>query len=105
MTNEELFNKIVSSEEIDIKEYKINIDIIKNKNDMVNYWKNLENEKEKFTVFELNLIWYFLRKRHRKYVGYNKTQIIKDINYAVRIILQEPAYEGIKCVPNYACFR
>ncbi|MDR1147593.1 MAG: hypothetical protein LBK66_03065 [Spirochaetaceae bacterium] len=62
-TNEECFYAITSVEGVDLSKYNINYEIINNRTNMLNYWSKLNADaKEKFNVFELNLIMYFLTK-------------------------------------------
>ena len=110
MTSKELFYKITSNEEIDFQEYKINPEIIKNKDNILNYWwyELDKDKKKKFTILELNLIKYFIYdKKLREYKNKLKSELITSIDMDVRYFLTLPAYDrlAVKMFPNQNNFN
>jgi hypothetical protein len=90
------FNKIISSDEIDLDKYGVDEEIIQNKMDMFNYWSKLDaNTKEKFTILELNLIMFFITNKNYKYTKKEKKKIIMDIDMTVRNKRTSESYSKI----------
>jgi hypothetical protein len=96
LRNEDCYYTIISTEEVDISRYNINQEIINNKMDILSYWSKInEKEKEKFTVFELNIIMYLLTKNNNNYIKKEKKKIIMDINITVRNKRTVESYNNI----------
>jgi len=96
--NENDFYIITSNSDINISDHnlKINQEILNNKTDIFNYWINLDaNSKEKFNVFELNLIMFLLTKKNNNYLKKEKKKIIMDIDMTVRNKRTSNSYNNI----------
>lgn len=91
------FQCIVSSENVDLPNYKLDDRILSNKNNMVLFWLSLkDDEKSKFTLFELNVILYLISKHFTRYQDVNKKKLIQFINQVARDKKMEDAYKNIK---------
>jgi hypothetical protein len=96
LSDENCFYEITSAEEIDFSKFNVNPEIINNKMDIIHYWTKIDkNIKEKFTVFELNLIMYLLTKQNNKYIKKEKKKIIMDIDMTVRNKRTSASYNNI----------
>ena len=95
--NAETFQEIVTSGG-DLPAHKLNPAIIKNKDNIVEFWHTLSSEeKTKFTVFELNVMLYCLLPN----IGYkkkSKSYLIETITTVVRDKRLSEAYKNKKLV-------
>ncbi len=90
------FNEIVASGSNDLKKYGIKTKIIANKDSMIEYWNAIDEDvKEKYTIFDLNVIWYLISKHHTKYISKNKKDIIFNINSLVRDKNMKGSFDNI----------
>jgi hypothetical protein len=94
--NEKDFYIITSNGDINVSDGNINQEIINNKTDISKYWINLDaNSKEKFTLFDLNIIMFLLTKKNNKYFKKEKKKIIMDIDMTVRNKQTSCSYDNI----------
>lgn len=91
------FQHIISAEQADLSEYELNDSIMSSQENMVPFWSSLaEEDKNKFTIFELNVILYLISAQYNKYQKKDKQKIIRFIDQVVREKKMENSYKTIK---------
>ena len=91
------FQHIISSEQADLSKYELNDSIMSNKENMAPFWSSLaEEDKNKFSIFELNVILYLISAQYNKYQKKDKQKIIRFIDQVVREKKMENSYKTIK---------
>lgn len=91
------FRQIISMEQADWSKYELNDSIMSNQGNMVSFWSSLtEEDKNKFTIFELNIILYLISAQYNKYQKKDKQKIIRFIDQVVRDKKMENSYKTIK---------
>lgn len=91
------FQHIISTEQADLSKYELNDSIMPNRGDMASFWSSLaEEDKNKFTIFELNVILYLISAQYNKYQKKDKQKIIRFIDQVVREKKMENSYKTIK---------
>lgn len=91
------FQHIISAEQADLSKYELNDSIMSNQENMVPFWSSLtEEDKNKFTIFELNIILYLISVQYNKYQKKDKPKIIRFIDQVVREKKMENSYKTIK---------
>ena len=91
------FQHIISAEQADLSKYELNDSIMSNKENMVPFWSSLaEEDKNKFSIFELNVILYLISAQYNKYQKKDKQKIIRFIDQVVREKKMENSYKTIK---------
>ena len=91
------FQHIISSEQADLSKYELNDSIISNQGNIVPFWSSLTEEgKNKFTIFELNILLYLISAQYNKYQKKDKQKIIRFIDQVVREKKMENSYKTIK---------
>ena len=91
------FQHIISTEQADLSQYELNDSIMPNRGDMASFWSSLaEEDKNKFTIFELNVILYLISAQYNKYQKKDKQKIIRFIDQVVREKKMENSYKTIK---------
>jgi len=91
------FQHIISAEQVDLSKYELNDSIVSNQRNMVPFWSSLtEEDKNKFTIFELNVILYLISVQYNKYQKKDKQKIIRFIDQVVREKKMENSYKTIK---------
>lgn len=79
------FQHIISAEQADLTKYELNDSIMSNQRNMVPFWNSLtEDDKNKFTIFELNVILYLISVQYNKYQKKDKQKIIRFIDQVGR---------------------
>lgn len=90
------FQSIISDENTDIQNYEINPDIKLNKDKIVDYWYSIEHDKKnKFTIFELNIILFIISNQYVKYQKKDKKRIITLIDNVVKDKRMGDSYNNI----------
>jgi hypothetical protein len=90
------FQNIISSSVVDLSPYEINSQIILNKEKIPDYWHSLsEEEKNSFTIFELNIILYLLSNQYNKYQKKDKKRILSLISTVVKDKRMSTSYDNI----------
>ncbi|GHU16939.1 hypothetical protein FACS1894163_07220 [Spirochaetia bacterium] len=90
------FDRIVENKGFDLRKYSIKSCIIENKDEMCSFWDSLvENKKLEFTIFELNIILYFISEQYNKYINKDKNRIILIINNLVKKLQLMDSYNKI----------
>lgn len=91
------FQHIISGEQVDLSKYELNDSIMSNQGNMVPFWSSLtEEDKNKFTIFELNVILYLISAQYNKYQKKDKQKIIRFIDQVVTEKKMENSYKTIK---------
>ena len=91
------FQHMISEEQTDLTRYELNDSITSNRENMVSFWSTLtEEDKSKFTIFELNVILYLISAQYNKYQKKDKQKIIRFIDQVVREKRLEDSYKAIK---------
>ena len=91
------FQHIISAEQADLSKYELNDSIMSNKENMAPFWSSLtEEDKNKFSIFELNVILYLISAQYNKYQKKDKQKIIRFIDQVVREKKMENSYKTIK---------
>lgn len=82
-TEKKRFERLVTGEEL--RKNVKNEEILKNEKNMFEYWNKLsQEEKEKFSVYELNVIRYLISKIHCEYTKIKKQDLIIQINSLIK---------------------
>ncbi|MNI02598.1 hypothetical protein D3C87_983710 [compost metagenome] len=91
------FEEIVNSnEDLDLSKYDIDEQIKSNRTDIVEFWYSLSNDQmEKFTIFELNIILYLLSNHFNKYQKKEKKRIISFISNFVKSKRMDDSYNNL----------
>lgn len=90
------FQHMISAEQVDLSKYKLNDRIMSNQENIVPFWSSLtEEDKNKFTIFELNVILYLISVQYNKYQKKDKQKIIRFIDQVVREKKMENSYKTI----------
>lgn len=91
------FQKIISEGSTDLSKYELNDSIVLNKENIISFWSSqAEEDKSKFTIFELNVILYLISPQYSKYQKKDKQKIIRFIDQVVRGKKLEDSYKTIK---------
>lgn len=91
------FEEIINNSDICLKNYDISIEIINNKNNIVDFWYDLNiDQKESFTIFELNIMLFLISSQYNKYMKKDKKRIIAFLNDAVKSKRMEKSYKDIQ---------
>ena len=91
------FQHIISAEQTDLSKYELNDSIMSNQSHIVPFWSSqTEEDKNKFTIFELNVILYLISAQYNKYQKKDKQKIIRFIDQVVREKKMENSYKSIK---------
>ena len=91
------FQHIISAEQEDLSKYELSNSIMSNKENMVPFWSSLaEEDKNRFSIFELNVILYLISAQYNKYQKKDKQKIIRFIDQVVREKKMENSYKNIK---------
>lgn len=62
------FQKMISEVSTDLSKYELSDSIVSNRENMMLFWSSLvEEDKNKFTIFELNAILYLVSPQYNKY--------------------------------------
>ena|GEM_PF-2274808 len=90
------FQSILSNEPIDISGYDLDVRIQNNKDKIIDFWYSLsDDEKNDFTIFELNVILYLISKEYNKYQKKDKKGILSLINTVVKNKRMDNSYNNI----------
>jgi len=90
------FQMIISNDNVDFSVYSIDSRIISNRGGILDFWCSLsKEEKNKFTIFELNIILYFISEQYTKYQKKDKSKIVTMINTVVKDKKMDNAYKNI----------
>lgn len=90
------YNSIISQNKPDLNSFDINADLLANKHNMLEYWHSLDQEaKNGFTIFELNLIIYFIKPKYTKYQPRDKRGIVRLADDIVQDIKRKEALNNI----------
>lgn len=93
---EKEFEEIVNSSEICLNKYDISSKLSNNKDNIVDFWYSLNiNQKESFTIFELNIMLFLISSQYNKYMKKEKKRIIAFLNDAVKSKRMEKSYKDI----------
>lgn len=91
------FQQLISTGQTDLSTYELNSNILSNKENMADFWSSLaEEDKSKFTIFELNVILYLISAQFNKYQKKDKQKIIRFVDHVVRDIKMEDSYKTLK---------
>ena len=91
------FQKMISEVSTDLSKYELSDSIVSNRENMMLFWSSLvEEDKNKFTIFELNAILYLVSPQYNKYQKKDKQKIIRFIDHVVREKKLENSYKTIK---------
>ncbi|MFW6680335.1 hypothetical protein ACOAOT_22205 [Lacrimispora sp. AGF001] len=90
------FQAITANDDIDLSIYDIDEQILLNRENLWDFWYSLDDDKKnKFTIFELNIILYFISNQYNKYQKKDKKRIISIINNVVKDKRMDNSYSNI----------
>ena len=90
------FQTIISNDDVDFSAYSIDNLIISNRGNILDFWHSLDKEeKNNFTIFELNIILYFISDQYTKYQKKDKNRIVTMINTVVKDKKMDNAYKNL----------
>ena len=79
------FDLLTSEEDCDLTHFMIDDRIIENKDDLAGYWERItEIDRTSFTIFNLNVIRYFISNQYKEYTEEKKSVLVSCINRIVR---------------------
>ena len=91
------FQQMISEVLTDLSKYELSDSIVSNRENMIPFWISLtEEDKSKFTIFELNAILYLISPQYNKYQKKDKQKIIRFIDQVVQEKRLENSYKTIK---------
>ena len=91
------FQQMISKGLKDLSQYELSDSIVSNRENMIQFWSSLtEDDKSRFTIFELNVILYLVSPQYNKYQKKDKQKIIRFIDQVIREKRQEDSYKAIK---------
>ena len=91
------FQQIILEGPTALSKYELNDSIESNKENIISFWSSqAEEDKSKFTIFELNVILYLISPQYSKYQKKDKQKIIRFIDQVVREKRLEDSYKTIK---------
>ena len=68
------FERLTSEAEWDLSNYMIDDRIIENKDDLAGYWERITDmDRESFTIYNLNVLRYFISNQYNKYAEKKKS--------------------------------
>jgi len=91
------FRQMITAKPLDLSGYELSDGIVKHREDIPGFWSLLaEEEKGRFTIFELNVILFLISEQFNKYQKKDKQKIIRFIDQMVREKKMEDSYRSIK---------
>lgn len=79
------FKELINSNELLLKDYDINAEIVSNMDNIADFWNSLDAAKrEDFTIFELNVMLFLISNQYNKYMKKDKKRVIAFLNDAVK---------------------
>lgn len=91
------FEELINNTEVCLQNYDINSEIINYKDDIVEFWNGLNaDQKENFTIFELNVMLFLISNQYNKYMKKDKKRVIAFLNDAVKSKRMEKSYKDIQ---------
>ena len=91
------FEKLTEQVDILLENYSINSGILSNKDNITDFWTSLDGKvKEKFTIFELNVMLFLISNQYNKYMKKDKKRIISFLADVVKAKRMEKSYKDIQ---------
>lgn len=91
------FEELTNNAEVCLQDYDINPAIINYKDGIVEFWSGLNtDQKENFTIFELNIMLFLISNQYNKYMKKDKKRVIAFLNDAVKSKRMEKSYKDIQ---------